>query len=68
MTTQGYKHQKAYIIAEGPMATTVRNMIKILYDRKCGAIVMLSKLIEDGLVSISMLCWKILIPSSLPFI
>ncbi len=42
MITQGYKHQKAYIIAEGPMATTVRNMIKILYDRKCGAIVMLS--------------------------
>ena len=46
--TQGYKHQKAYIIAEGPMESTARNMWKMVYDRKCGAIVMLSQLIENG--------------------
>ena len=51
---QGYKHQKAYIIAEGPMESTVRNMWKVVYDRKCGAVVMLSKLVEDGMVSLIM--------------
>jgi protein tyrosine phosphatase len=47
---QGYKHQKAYIIAEGPMASTTRNMWKVLYDIKCGAVVMLSDLTENGMV------------------
>ena len=48
--SQGYKHQKAYIIAEGPMASTVRNMWKLVYDTKCGTLVMLSKLTENGMV------------------
>ena len=48
---QGYKQKKAYIIAEGPMASTTRNMWKVVYDRKCGAIVMLSDLVEDGMVN-----------------
>ena len=48
---QGYKHQKAYIIAEGPMESTARNMWKVVYDMKCGAIVMLSDLMENGMVS-----------------
>ena len=48
---QGYKHQKAYIIAEGPMESTARNMWKVVYDRKCGAIVMLSDLVENGMVN-----------------
>ena len=30
------------------MASTARNMLKILYDRKCGAVVMLSDLVENG--------------------
>ena len=50
ITLQGYKHQKAYIIAEGPMLSTVRNMLKILYDRKVGAVVMLSGFMENGQV------------------
>ena len=37
-TSQDYKHQKAYIIAEGPMAFTVRNMWKLVCDQKCGAL------------------------------
>ena len=49
--TQAYQHKKAYIIAEGPMESTTRNMWKLIYDRKCGAVVMLSDLIEDGMVS-----------------
>ena len=48
---QAYQHKKAYIIAEGPMESTTRNMWKLIYDRKCGAVVMLSDLIEDGMVS-----------------
>ena len=32
------------------MASTARNMLKILYDRKCGAVVMLSDLNENGRV------------------
>ena len=48
---QGYKQKKAYIIAEGPMESTTRNMWKLIYDRKCGVIVMLSDLLEDGMVS-----------------
>ena len=51
--TQGYKQKKAYIIAEGPMESTTRNMWKVICDRKCGAIVMLSDLIENGMVYMS---------------
>ena len=47
---QGYKQKKAYIIAEGPMESTTRNMWKLIHDRKCRAVVMLSDLIEDGMV------------------
>ncbi len=38
------------MIGENPMPSTVRNMLKILYDRKCGAVVMLSGLVENGTV------------------
>ena len=47
---QGYKQSKAYIIAEGPMESTTRNMWKVVYDRKCGAVVMLSDIMENGKV------------------
>ena len=52
---QGYKQKKAYIIAEGPMESTTRNMWKLIYDRKCGVVVMLSNLLEDGMVSYGLL-------------
>ena len=32
------------------MASTTRNMWKVIHDMKCGAIVMLSNLVEDGVV------------------
>ncbi|XP_064386146.1 uncharacterized protein LOC135334769 isoform X3 [Halichondria panicea] len=44
----GYKHQKAYIIAQNPLDSTVRNFWKVIYDRKCAAVVMLTPLSEDG--------------------
>ena len=46
------KQKKAYIIAEDPMESTARNMWKVIHDRKCGAIVMLSNLVENKQVSI----------------
>ena len=46
-TPQGYKHQKAYIVAQNPLKSTVRNFWKVIADRKCAAIVMLSKLKEN---------------------
>ena len=46
-TWQGYVNKKAYIIAEGPMPTTIRNMWKVIFDYDCSAIVMLSEIIED---------------------
>ena len=45
---QGYKHQKAFIIAQGPLQSTVRNFWKMIYDRKSAVIVMLSDLKEGG--------------------
>ena len=50
MDMQGYNRHRAYIIAEGPMMTTVRNMCKVLSDNKCGAVIMLSDLIENDKV------------------
>ena len=49
-TAQGYKPQKAYIIAEGPMASTVRNKWKLVFDKECGALVMLTELVENEMV------------------
>ena len=50
LCTQGYKQQKAFIITQGPLQSTCRDFWKMVYDRKCGAIVMLSKLNENGKV------------------
>ena len=33
------------------MASTAKNMWKIIHDRKCGAVVMLSDLVENGTAS-----------------
>ncbi|XP_064393132.1 uncharacterized protein LOC135340597 isoform X2 [Halichondria panicea] len=44
----GYKHQQAYIIAQNPLDSTVRNFWKVIYDRKCAAVVMLTPLSENG--------------------
>ena len=47
---QGYKQQKAFIIAQGPMESTCRDFWKMIHDRRCGGIVMLSRLREEGKV------------------
>ena len=47
---QGYKQLNAYIIVQNPVKSTVRNFWKVVVDRKCTAIVMLSNLEENGKV------------------
>ena len=60
---QGYKQQRAFIIAQSPMESTARDFWKMVHDRKCGVIVMLCDLVEDGQVAtlhlyLSLLCHK----------
>ena len=45
---QGYKCQRAFIITQGPMSSTARDFWKMVHDRKCGVIVMLSNLLEGN--------------------
>ena len=45
---QGYKHKRAFIVAEGPMQSTVRNFWKMIYERNCAVVVMTSGLLEGG--------------------
>ena len=45
---QGYKQQKRFIIAQAPMKSTCRDFWKMVYERECGVIVMLSDLVENG--------------------
>ena len=53
---QGYKQQRAFIIAQSPMESTARDFWKMVYDRKCGVIVMLCDLVEDGKVLCVCVC------------
>jgi len=48
--TQGYKQYKGFIIAQAPMKFTCRDFWKMIYERECGVVVMLSDLVENGRV------------------
>ena len=45
---QGYKQKKGFIIAQSPMESTVRDFMRILYERECGVVVMLCGCEEGG--------------------
>ena len=47
---QGYKQYKGFIIAQAPMQFTCRDFWKMVYERECGVVVMLSDLVENGRV------------------
>ena len=47
---QGYKQYKGFIIAQAPMQFTCRDFWKMVYERECGVVVMLSDLVENGKV------------------
>ena len=46
--TQGYKQKKGFIIAQNPMENTVRDFVKMIYERECGVVVMLCGCEEGG--------------------
>ena len=48
VSIQGYKQRKGFIIAQSPMVTTVKDFIKMLYERECGVVVMLCGCEEGG--------------------
>ena len=48
---QGYKQDKAFIVAQSPMQNTVRDFWKMMVDRQCACVVMLCELEEGGQVS-----------------
>jgi protein tyrosine phosphatase len=48
VAVNGYKQQRAFIIAQSPMQSTCRDFWKMIHDRKCGVIVMLCDLVEAG--------------------
>ena len=49
--TQGYKHKKAFIIAQNPMENTIEDFWKMIVERECTVVVMLCALEENGQVS-----------------
>ena len=48
ISVQGYKHRRGFIIAQASMKSTCRDFWKMVYERECGVIVMLSDLVENG--------------------
>ena len=51
--TQGYKQYKGFIITQAPMKITCRDFWKMIHERECGVVVMLSDLVENGRVRYS---------------
>ena len=47
-SVQGYKKQKGFIVAQAPMESTYQDFWKMVCERECGVIVMLSDLVENG--------------------
>ena len=48
VSMQGYKHKRAFIVAESPMKSTLRNFWKMIYERNSAVVVMTSSLVEGG--------------------
>ena len=48
---KGYKHKKAFIVAQNPMESTTRDFWKMVKERECTVVVMLCGLEENGQVS-----------------
>jgi protein tyrosine phosphatase len=46
-----HRQKQAFIIAQAPMEETCRDFWKMVYERECGVIVMLSGLVEAGRVT-----------------
>ena len=49
--SQGYKQKGAYIATQGPLKNTIVDFWKMIWEFRCGCIVMLCELEEEGKVS-----------------
>ena len=49
---QGYEHPAAYIVTQGPLATTKNEFWRMVWEQKVGTIVMVTPLEEKGMVSL----------------
>ena len=50
---QGYRYRNAYIATQGPMAETTEDFWRLLWEHNSTIIIMLTKLYENGRVSIN---------------
>ena len=48
---QGYKQRRAYIAAQGPLNDTINDFWRMIMEKKCNIIVMLSGTTENDQVS-----------------
>jgi len=48
---KGYKQYKGFIVTQAPMENTCQDFWKMVFERGCGLIVMLSDLVENGEVT-----------------
>ena len=51
LIVKGYKHKKAFVVAQNPMESTTRDFWKMVKERECTVVVMLCSLKENGQVS-----------------
>lgn len=46
ITVHGYKHQRAFLVGQTPLTSTIRNYYQLVFDRMVSCIVQLTGLVE----------------------